>query len=523
MRVLIVLLLSLGSQAYIKAAPPITVTVPGGVGPWQQSLNPAFNYGVQDNLPPVVIDSSSGLDFTSGASITLKYVSGLVADSSGPGAQFFDANGGPMTFPTNTYNGANGNLPAYYMDPNVPVYLTELVGTFANNGVIVGVPFAIGDGPKTVQVPVGANQLLLGVNDNLYGAPSPNQGDFTVTVSGCPIDENFTLAFGAATGLGQEAVLATLTSPTSSLVDFANSCGFTMFNWQQQITTLPCGTGPRANPGAVLDAENYCSDGSLKSPPAFYDPPDGGYVYLGSFNPFPFVYDPSQYIGDHCTVALGGCPPFPFISNGQTMSFVDIPGDPSLSGEPPSAMPSGRHIDFSTSLVGVTLDASGNPVNITTLKTWKWNTTFNGSTTGGVSQTASIYPIIPGSGTGGVTITSVNGVPLTVIPSSQMVATASGLAYSHVKQTFTGTVTITNISSSAIAAPSKGFFQILFTALPSGVTLSNADGTFNSSPYITVPTVASFMPGQSATVAVQFENSSRAPINFTPVIYSGSF
>jgi hypothetical protein len=44
-------------------------------------------------------------------------------------------------------------------------------------------------------------------------------------------------------------------------------------------------------------------------------------------------------------------------------------------------------------------------------------------------------------------------------------------------------------------------------------------------PYLAVP-VASLSPGQSATVKVQFQNSSFPPgtkISFTPVVFSGSF
>jgi hypothetical protein len=60
-----------------------------------------------------------------------------------------------------------------------PIYEVELVGTFANNGVIIGQPFAIGDGPATFVIPAGANQLLLGANDNAY---SDNLGSWTLSV-----------------------------------------------------------------------------------------------------------------------------------------------------------------------------------------------------------------------------------------------------------------------------------------------------------------------------------------------------
>lgn len=72
---------------------------------------------------------------------------------------------------------------------------------------------------------------------------------------------------------------------------------------------------------------------------------------------------------------------------------------------------------FSTSLVGeLPCGGSGQPVCGTVdqvsspLFTWRWQTTFNG-TTGGISPAKNINPIDPDSGTGGVELLSVNGVP----------------------------------------------------------------------------------------------------------------
>ena len=108
--------------------------------------------------------------------------------------------------------------------------------------------------------------------------------------------------------------------------------------------------------------------------------------------------------------------------------------------------------------------------------------------------------------------------PPTVLP-SQVATTASGLAYSRVSQTFNGTVTITNISSSAVSGP----LQILFTTLPANVTLANATGSVSGAPYLSVPAAAvSLTAGQSTTVSVQFKNPSGVTINSTQVIYSGS-
>src|SRR5262249_8699496 len=91
----------------------------------------------------------------------------------------FGPNGDPNNI-TNTYDSSNGKFPAYFMDRNVPVFEGELVGTFANNGVIVGQPFPIGGSSTTLTIPAGANQLLLGINDNYF---SDNSGGLSVSVS----------------------------------------------------------------------------------------------------------------------------------------------------------------------------------------------------------------------------------------------------------------------------------------------------------------------------------------------------
>jgi hypothetical protein len=64
---------------------------------------------------------------------------------------------------------------------------------------------------------------------------------------------------------------------------------------------------------------------------------------------------------------------------------------------------------------------------------------------------------------------------------------------------------------------------LVLTSLTSGVTLANATGTFSGSPYLTVPSASVLTPGQSATVDLRFSDPSNAKINFTPVVYSGSF
>jgi hypothetical protein len=68
---------STGLSVTITAV-PVTVAIPSTAGPWLPSLNPAFDYGVHDNAAPVVIDASSAITFTSGNTLTVTYLSGLV-------------------------------------------------------------------------------------------------------------------------------------------------------------------------------------------------------------------------------------------------------------------------------------------------------------------------------------------------------------------------------------------------------------------------------------------------------------
>ena len=106
-----------------------------------------------------------------------------------------------------------------------------------------------------------------------------------------------------------------------------------------------------------------------------------------------------------------------------------------------------------------------------------------------------------------------------VLSAAQVSTTTSGLAYSRVSKSFSGTVTITNISTGTINGP----FQIVFTSLATGVTLANATGTFNGSPFLTLPSVTSLASGRSANVSVQFLTSPTSKVTFIPVVYSGSF
>jgi len=313
----------------------------------------------------------------------------------------------------------------------------------------------------------------------------------------------------------------------STLQACASAYSFAGFDWVQTVTQDLTGNAFAESAPTV----------PLSAP--YPDPPAGGYTYqfpsnfpVGSpgyigallwakFQPnfadaYPFYYSPLDIATGCAAVDVPSASCLLHISDAYSVNFVDASHDPNCS--PPAAC-----LGFKTQLVGIcaslspycTISGPSAP-----LFQWTWYTNFNGSV-GGIYSEGPANLFLPdlGSGTGGITITSINGTQLPpVVPPSQIATTASGLAYSRVTQTFNGTVTIKNLSGSAISGP----LQIVFFGMPVNVTLVNATRNLSGTPYLTVPALASLAPGESVTVSVKFKNPSNAKINFTPVIYSGS-
>jgi len=144
-------------------------------GPWNPKINQSKNYihklRVKSNglAPPTIVKVKSG------DNLTLAYVFGDVyADKKGHSERKTDADGYPKTM-----NTCAGRLPSFYI--NNKINHMALIGTFADSkGVIVGSPFFVGNGPVNIEVPEGAKQLQLGINDNLF---RDNSGLFIVKVS----------------------------------------------------------------------------------------------------------------------------------------------------------------------------------------------------------------------------------------------------------------------------------------------------------------------------------------------------
>jgi hypothetical protein len=207
-----------------------------------------------------------------------------------------------------------------------------------------------------------------------------------------------------------------------SLQAAADSCGFTEFDWQQTIVNWPAPTVPSLCAQSFSNGSHPCletpSGSVLTAPPAFSDPPPGGYIYTTNsssifYEAYPFYYNQTA-VPTGCAFSQinGQCNTLITTDEGNTLIFFDAPRNPLL--------PAGDYMGFTTNLVGVLPDNTLGPV----LATWSWISTYNGDT-GGVTETASTAPP-NGSGTGGVTITSINGVPQTP-PSATCTATPTVL------------------------------------------------------------------------------------------------
>ncbi len=224
----------------------------------------------------------------------------------------------------------------------------------------------------------------------------------------------------------ENAIFAPGSDPSGSnplsLQGAANLCGFSGFNWQQTITNLPAPSdptkcnldGPFSSPhsepnclAAISAPFTVLTAGPPPNGPSFLDPVPGGYTYElpngDNANPFYFAQaDLTKCIIDGFRFNVNGCvdpeyPPDP-TSVGGLLLFSDRPTNPLL--------PSGQYVSYTTSLVGIF--PSGSTAN---LFSWSWTSNFNGTTMGGVAKNLSLPD--PNSGTGGVTITSINGVPQT--------------------------------------------------------------------------------------------------------------
>ncbi len=94
--------------------------------------------------------------------------------------------------------------------------------------------------------------------------------------------------------------------------------------------------------------------------------------------------------------------------------------------------------------------------------------------------------------------------------------TLGGFVYNRTTRQFSQTLTIKNISGTAIVGP----IELLLLNLKNG-TLVNSSGTYQGSQYITILSSGSLGVGQSLTITLTFVDPTLAAISYTPEFLSG--
>ncbi|UTY55772.1 ExeM/NucH family extracellular endonuclease [Massilia sp. erpn] len=95
---------------------------------------------------------------------------------------------------------------------------------------------------------------------------------------------------------------------------------------------------------------------------------------------------------------------------------------------------------------------------------------------------------------------------------------SSALVFNRATQKFSGTITVRNSGSAVLSGP----FQLALENLTAGVSLSNATGSHDGAPYITLA-ASELAPGAALTVAVSFSNPSKVNTSYSTKLYRGNF
>jgi hypothetical protein len=329
---------------------------------------------------------------------------------------------GPWSLSTD----ANGNIIYWSFDVGVggAVYFESLATSYyppGKSGIRPG-PF-VGEESREYSGPTLGGYAA---NDTLLN-PNAVPGQWSVGApQKCPVNFNVLPYAGLPPSLdGHPISMNASFTPTDSngnvmtLAAAGAACGFSApwFNWQQMITNQsaleevkPADPQSAIGHGIQIANLNTAADGSLQagsqavppSTPPYSDPPLGGYQYQGFFDDaYPFFWNAGDLNGPvPCT--KDSTIPVVMVS---TLNFQDCPTTIVVK-------------EFITSLVGV-LSCPGGATNCGALGMaskplfwWRWQTTYDGTFgAGGVKQNKSTFPPNPHSGTGGVTITSINGAP----------------------------------------------------------------------------------------------------------------
>jgi hypothetical protein len=242
-----------------------------------------------------------------------------------------------------------------------------------------------------------------------------------------------------------------------SLEDAATYAGYKSFNWVQTWIV------PDPNPFLKCwDPWCFIKVHLTNSTIAVNDPPNEyGYTYcnpnvpgniswvLDCTNRYPYYY-PVDAAADTCIRVVLVAPDTFLLDctvrlqpNDSALNFWDAPQDSCLLDKDGNQSPNWNavtcnntnakqfsYLAFTTQLVGVRDGQDYDP-----LPAWfAWIDTFNGASGGLTSTPEKIFPVDPGSGSGGITITSVNGIPVASVPEPSGMTIFLGIIYLSVIQ-----------------------------------------------------------------------------------------
>ncbi len=209
----------------------------------------------------------------------------------------------------------------------------------------------------------------------------PSCGPFNVSVS----NHNNNGLPGVGFEFGASIYAQLMPNPGTTLLEMAAACGFEAFSWQQQIIHMVCPSGYAATPadpsalpsGTALCPANPKGYVNLSAPPAFFDPPEGGYQVRPTFNPAPFAIPMSDafpenqanwlwYQDEPSDFCLQDPSPINTVTNPSRMAYCG------------SSLPEpGEYVGFITSLVGV---VPGDPDTPSVpICRYIWTSSWNGS------------------------------------------------------------------------------------------------------------------------------------------------
>jgi hypothetical protein len=301
----------------------------------------------------------------------------------------------------------------------------------------------------------------------------------------CRTANVFPFAGGDKSSTGLPTLMLATFSPSTTgnpitLTQAAAECEVTGFDWQQTITNLP----PPNDPSAcdLQSSQPFCfatvdaPDTILSTPPlsSIPDPPPSGYTYdpFDTDSNYPFYYlwtnvqtgcalGPSQFSGPpSCSLQIT-------TNNNSTLNFADRPEWPLL--------PDGQKLAFKTNLVGILSDGSLGP----TFYTWTWTDTYTGPFTGGgiKLQAAGTQPV-NGSGTGGITVTSINGATQTP-PTTTCTATPNTVWPPNGKTVLVSVSGKITAGTSALTANTYNVIDSYGQVQPSGTITLGAGGSYS--------------------------------------------